>query len=182
LARSALHLRPLAIYFGLAAVVEGVAAWSGHWTWMETFSALAVLAASAGAVFGLAWAFAALVSRTTLYTITSRRVVMRIGIALPMTLNVPFAIVAAAGLRLHRDDSGDLPLTLGGNGRVGFLHLWPHARPWRVARPEPMLRCVPEAQQVAAILSRALAGAQADRAEIARPDASADLTRPPVAA
>ena len=43
----------------------------------------------------LAWLYA----RTTVYTITNRRVVMRFGVALPMSLNLPFRMVAAAGLQ-----------------------------------------------------------------------------------
>lgn len=182
LARSALHIRGLALYFVMAAAIQGAIAWSRAWTATETLTALMVLAASAGLVLGLFWIFAALVSRSTTYTITTRRVVMRIGVALPLTLNVPFAIVEAAGLRLNQDGTGDIPLTLGGTGRVGLVHLWPHVRPWRVARPEPMLRAVPEAGQVAAILSRALGGGQLGRAVTARNDAAGDQTRAPAAA
>jgi hypothetical protein len=83
---------------------------------------------------------------------------MRIGIALPVTFNIPFTILESAGLRLYGSGAGDIPLVLGGTGRIGFLHLWPHARPWRLSRPEPMLRCVPDAQNVASILARAAAG------------------------
>ena len=53
------------------------------------------------------------------------------------------------------DETGDLPATLSKGYRLAFLVLWPHARPWRVARPEPMLRCVPQAEQVAELLTRA---------------------------
>ena len=38
---------------------------------------------------------------------------------------------------------------------LGYALLWPHARPWRLSQPEPMLRAVPEAQDVAAILAEA---------------------------
>ena len=40
--------------------------------------------------------------------------------------------------------------------KIAYLNLWPHARPFRMANPEPALRCVPRAIEVAEILSRAL--------------------------
>jgi hypothetical protein len=105
-----------------------------------------------------------LTTRTTVYTITNRRVVMRIGIALPLTVNLPFRIVGSAGLKLHADGTGDIPLSLTGDGRMAYLHLWPHARPWRVSRAEPMLRAVPDAARVAEILGRALLASATARA------------------
>ena len=105
----------------------------------------------------LAW----LVQRTTVYTLTNQRVVMHVGIALPITLNLPLTRIESADLRLFADGSGDIPLRLPPGERVAYLHLWPHARPWRVSRPEPMLRSVPEARSVAALLTPALA-ARAD--------------------
>ena len=53
------------------------------------------------------------------------------------------------------DGSGDLPLTLSGEDRIAWLHLWPHARPFHLAHPEPMLRSVPDAAAVAQLLSQA---------------------------
>jgi hypothetical protein len=35
--------------------------------------------------------------------------------------------------------------------------LWPHARPWRMARAEPSLRAIPDAAHAGQILGRALA-------------------------
>ena len=34
--------------------------------------------------------------------------------------------------------------------------LWPHARPWRFEVSQPMLRCVPDAHEVATVLGQAL--------------------------
>ena len=38
--------------------------------------------------------YAWLTARSSVYTITNRRVVLRFGVALPMTMNVPFAVIA----------------------------------------------------------------------------------------
>ena len=65
--------------------------------------------------------------------------------------------VATRSLRFEdrADGSGDLPLTLSGEDRIAWLHLWPHARPFHLAHPEPMLRSVPDAAAVAQLLSQA---------------------------
>ncbi|MGZ2821903.1 photosynthetic complex putative assembly protein PuhB, partial [Pseudomonas aeruginosa] len=78
-----------------------------------------------------------LAARTTVYTITSRRLVMRIGIALPMTLNLPFKVIASAAARINSDGTADIPITLVPPNRLAFLILWPHCRPWTLRRPEP---------------------------------------------
>jgi Bacterial PH domain len=110
-----------------------------------------LVAFALGSLLALAW----MTGRTTVYTITSRRVVMRIGIVLTVTFNLPFKRIAGAGLHLRRDGHGDIPLQLAAGERIGWLHLWPHARPWKIARPEPMLRALPQARQVAGLLADA---------------------------
>lgn len=104
-----------------------------------------------------------LIARTTVYTITSRRLVIRFGVALPMTINLPFSVIDAAGLRVYRDASGDIPLSLAAGERVSFPVLWPHVRPWRLTRAEPMLRCVPQAEHLSRIVAQALAVAASTR-------------------
>lgn len=101
---------------------------------------------------GLGW----LSARTTIYTITNRRIVMRAGIALPMSINIPFKSLAEGNLKMHRDGTGDVILKIAGNDRIAYVHLWPHVRRWRFKRPEPMLRCIPEPLQAAETLGRAI--------------------------
>ena len=100
-----------------------------------------------------AWA----IRRSTVYSITNRRVVISFGIALPVTFNIPFARIEAAGLRAHAGETGDITLQLLAGEKLSYFVLWPHARPWRMARAEPMLRCVPDAASASAILGAALA-------------------------
>jgi hypothetical protein len=147
----------LAVYF--AVILVSRAAWSlseGNSPEQALIAALWQLPlalAGLSMLTVIAW----LMARTTTYAITSRRVVMHIGIALPMTINLPFRTIESAGLRTFANGVGDIPLTLLGSDRIAYLQLWPHARPWRFNRTEPMLRAIPNATQVAAILSRALA-------------------------
>jgi hypothetical protein len=122
-------------------------------------------AAFAGAVIGLGglacggilallgW----LNARATIYTITSRRVVIRHGVALPLSVNLPFKLIENVGLKTYSDGTGDIVLTLETRQRLAYLVLWPHARPWHIARVEPMLRAVPGAPAVARLLGEALA-------------------------
>lgn len=168
--RRALHARGAMAYFGLLSALSAGAALIDGRPLVSALPSVALIAASALAILLLGYGFSALVARTTRYTITTRRVVMRIGIALPITLNVPFAIVRGAGLKRYPDGTGDIPLALGGPGRISYLHLWPHARPWRVSRPEPMLRGVPDCERVAAILARAVGALSAETTSLVRVD------------
>jgi hypothetical protein len=156
LAASAYHARITALYFGVllvwrlaSGVAHGEAATS-------ILASLLVFTGLATACVLLLVGLGYLAARTTVYTITSRRLVMRIGIALPMTLNLPFKVIASAAARINRDGTADIPLTLAPPNRLAFLILWPHCRPWSLRRPEPMLRAVPDGARVAEILSNAL--------------------------
>lgn len=155
LARRAYHTRAVGGYFGvlgawaviaaLARGVRGPADLSGvALTAMFGIIAVALLRA-------LAWGAA----RTTLYTLTNRRVVLRIGVAFPKCFNLPLAMIGTVGLSLNPDQSGDIPLALTGERRLGFLALWPHTRPWHLAAAQPMLRALPDAAQVASLIARA---------------------------
>ena len=104
---------------------------------------------------------------------------MRIGIALPITFNLPFAIIETAAVKQNPDSSGDIALTLSADNRLAFLVLWPHARPWRLARPEPMLRELPEAERAAGILARALATHAGSAISLPQPATAANDARLP---
>jgi Bacterial PH domain len=104
----------------------------------------------------LAYAYA----RMTIYSITSKRVMIRSGVAMPITVNLPFKRIDGAGLKLHSDGTGDIPLKLSKYDRIAIMAIWPNMRPWKVAKPEPMLRSLPDAGSVADILAAALSGAR----------------------
>lgn len=158
LAVRAFHIRKVAIYFailvawrGITAHADGmaVAAASRQMAWIALLglACMAVLAL-------LAWAYA----RSTIYTITTRRIVIRSGVALPLTVNVPFSQIESAALKVRGDGTGDLPIRIAAGQRIAALALWPNWRPWRFTRPEPMLRAIARPQAVAALLAGALRG------------------------
>jgi hypothetical protein len=160
LARRAFHLRKLALYFALligTRIAAVIADGGGVAQAMHDALLLGLLAAAGLAiVYALAW----LSARTTVYTITNRRVVMRIGIVLSVTFNLPLSRIAAAGLHGHPAGTGDIPLQLEGDERIAWLKVWPHVRPWRVKRTEPMLRCIADAAGVSKLLAQAWSDAR----------------------
>jgi hypothetical protein len=94
-------------------------------------------------------------ARSTLYTLTTARVAMRIGAALTVTLNIPFKQVANANLALRQNGTGSIALETIGDTTISYLVCWPHVRPWRLAKTQPMLRCIPDAERVANLLADA---------------------------
>jgi hypothetical protein len=154
LARTAFHTRLIAGYFVV------LAAWALIGASLQgirspadiTGVAMTVILGTVGVALLhlLAWGSA----RTTIYTLTNRRIVLRIGIALPKCINLPLALVGAVDLATRPDGTGDVPLTITGQQKMGYLALWPHARPWKLAKPQPMLRAVPGAADVAALIAR----------------------------
>jgi hypothetical protein len=169
LASTVFHVRAVTLYF-LALIVWAVLASLQDGRTLGESVALALkalpyLAAFALALLGfLAW----LIQRTTIYTITTRRVVIRYGMAMPFAINLPFARIEGAAVNLRSDGTGDVALSMSREDPVSYVFLWPHVRPWRITRPEPLLRSVPEAEKVARILSDALAASSAVPAQVVR--------------
>ena len=97
-AMSALHVRMVFAWFGLIGAFRLASAWhdgaltSLVWTQIAFLALLSLIAAA------LLCAFAYAVARTTVYTVTNRRVVMRFGVALPMTVNLPYSQIDGASL------------------------------------------------------------------------------------
>jgi Bacterial PH domain len=157
------HVRKVAIYLMLMMAARAYVVGSEQGFSQGVVSALWLTPFIAFAVGGLSL-LAYLSAKDTMYTITSKRIVMRIGIALTLSYNIPLKLVFAAGMHERKDGSGDIPLTLVKGNKIALLNLWPHARPWRIASPEPMLRCLPEVKSVAAELAKAWSQANQQQA------------------
>jgi len=104
---------------------------------------------------GILYAIAYVQARSTVYTLTNKRVAMRIGAALTMTLNLPYTWIGTAKLDHKPSGHGTLAFELIGETRISYLMSWPHVRPWRIARTQPALRCIPDAENVARIFADA---------------------------
>lgn len=151
LAWSALYIRLPAIYFialGIWAMARGE---------VKTAAAVLILGSVVVALFALfAWG----VERTTVYTLTNKRLVLRIGVALNTCINLPLGEIETANLKTLEGGHGNIVLILKGMPRLGYLMLWPHARSLRFIRPQPMLRAIPDAASVAALLFKATQAVQ----------------------
>lgn len=164
LAWRALLVGPVLCYFAVLAVwriVQSVLVGDGLLSGLGWALGLMPGAVMATAILcGIAYWLA----RRTIYSITTRRVVIRFGVAFQMAVNLPFAEIGGARLKVHGDGSGDLPLVMTGRGRIAWLHLWPNVRPWRMTQVEPMLRAVENPEDVSRILSDALTAYHAEHA------------------
>lgn len=157
LAHQAFHVRAVAAYFALMFAWRASTAVMGGEAPLRAVQSVLAVAPVALAAVGILTFLAWLNSRTTVYTITNRRVVMRFGAAIPKAINIPFGIIQSASIKPMSKDGGDIALTLKAPNKIAFLHLWPHARPWRMASPQPTLRAVSHARSVAGILADAMA-------------------------
>ena len=94
-------------------------------------------------------------AKETLYTITNRRVVMRIGAALTLTLNLPFTKIDNAAVAKKRGGFGNIAFETSGDTKFSYFVLWPHARSWYFGKPQPTLKCIPDIEKVSSILGEA---------------------------
>lgn len=154
----AFHVRAVAGYFAailLWRALEGIA---GGASALQAIRSALIVAPMAVIGLGALVFFGWLNSRTTVYTITSRRVVLRFGAALTKSINIPFSIIQGAALKTYGEGAGDLALSLTAPNKIAFLQLWPHARPWRLRAPEPTLRALKDPRAVADTLAQAMRG------------------------
>ena len=154
LARDAMHLRGIALYCVALvvslAVSETVRGLPAAQVALDTAMAAGVAAVPLLVGLGYAW----IAARCATYTITNRRVVIRMGVALTMTINLPFERIDGAGLFKRSGGLGEIRLRPARGEQVSAVILWPHATIWRGA---PVLRGLSDAERAGQILSRALA-------------------------
>ena len=115
-------------------------------------------------------------ARATVYTLTSARVVMRIGAALTVNLNLPYKQIGNAMLDLRKGGTGTIALETMGDTKLSYLTCWPHIRPWYIKHTQPALRCIPDAERVARLL------AEAAEARVSVPSVERTMPDSPVAA
>jgi len=180
LALNAYRVRALTIYFTVIVAARGVYLIAGGATVGEALAGCVGPAAFSLVGLALLAGIAALAARSTVYTLTDRRVVIRQGIALSSALNLPFTVLRSANLRERSDGTGDIALSLIPGQRVSYLWLWPHVRPWRINQPQPMLRSLSDAAAVGETIGRALAQATAGGRSVA-PQATPTHTDPTIA-
>ena len=149
MARRVLFIPHLALYFGLLIaghtvyrLMEGV---SGVQV-MGTFVWQAGLAATVLVL--LAW-LARSYAASVMYTLTSERLVIRSGVALPMMVNIPIEQITAADMRVYRDGTGDIVLTPVADRKLHWVLLWPNVSAWYSRPIRPLLRGLAEPHRAA---------------------------------
>ena len=152
LGNEAFHLKTLSIYFALMVALQALLSWDATLGLSKNLMALITSTLLACLALGLLALTAWLAASTTLYTITDKRIVMRIGIVLTLTFNLPFSRIQAAQIKNSKNGIGNIAVDLQGPDRIAYLHLWPHARPWHLKQPQPMLRALPEVANVGSLL------------------------------
>ena len=152
LGNEAFHLKTLSIYFALMVMLQALLSWDATLGLSKNLMALMTSTLLACVALGLLALTAWLSASTTLYTITDKRIVMRIGIVLTLTFNLPFSRIQAAQIKNSKNGKGNIAVDLQGPDRIAYLHLWPHARPWHLKQPQPMLRALPEVANVGSLL------------------------------
>ena len=157
LTRHLLFIRPITAYFAVM-VAWWIAAQPASVTGLAFWGPLASQVALVGLVLLGARGLGAWIASATTYAITDRRLVMRIGIVFPITVNIPLAYVHGAQLRTFADGTGQIALQLDPKEKLAWVVLFPHVRSWRIGRPEPLLRGLGDPTAVGAILRRATLG------------------------
>lgn len=152
LAVEAMGLYWVAGYFVLIALWRGGAAVADH-PLPRAFAIglpyLVLGALACAIILAIAWVQA----RTTVYTLTTARVAMRVGAALTVTLNLPFRQIGSASLDLRRGGTGTIAFQTLGSTRISYLVCWPHVKPWSARKTEPAFRCIPDAERVARLVA-----------------------------
>ncbi|MFT4783715.1 MAG: hypothetical protein ACI9IV_001457 [Paracoccaceae bacterium] len=168
LAVESLMLKWVIAYFAVLIVWRVGSASVDHSAAISLASAVPLIGlglAATGILFLVSWAQA----RATVYTITTERVLLRIGAALQVTFNLPFKQLENAALDMRKDGTGTIALEpkREGGQMLSYLVLWPHLRPWHVRDPQPAFRCIPDAHNVAELLADA-AESQMSQPQISR--------------
>jgi hypothetical protein len=166
MAMTALHIRLSLAYFAAIAI------WLATHGDMSSAMAVSVLGACVVGLFALfAWG----VGRTTVYTLTNKRLVLRIGVALNKCINLPLSEIKSANLKMLPSGHGNIVLELKGAPRLGYIMLWPHARSLRFVTPQPTLRAIPDARAFAALLFNTTQAIQPVAPKEAAPQRSRDV-------
>lgn len=188
LARHVFHGHKIALYFGVLLALRAVWLVGTGVSGGQAFGQLVVLLVPAAFAVGVSWLLAHLTARSTVYAVTEKRLAMRVGVVVPFFFNVPLNAVEGVALKRFRDGSGEVAVALTGGARFAWLHLWPHARPWHLAKPEPAFRGIADAEQVGRMLAVAAKAIAVDGTVGTTPPAGAQprqgtvVVAPPLAA
>jgi hypothetical protein len=93
---------------------------------------------------------------------------MRHGIALPISINIPFSQLDSADLSEQSGSIGSISLRTIAGTLLAWLALWSSCRPWHLTNPQPSIRCISNAAEVARHLGGAIRLSEGDTIEAAQ--------------
>lgn len=118
-------------------------------------------------VCGAVALYAFLIARGTRYLVTSKRIVLSFGVALPIAISLPHPMIVSADLKRRAGGRGDIALAIDAGRGAGTaapgrrgpsrVLLWPYLRMDRWLRAVPLMRAVDDADGVARLIARTLA-------------------------
>lgn len=153
-ARHLLLVRPLAAYF-VAMIAWWMLANRAQATSMAFWSPVAAQLLLVGAVLGGFIGLAHWIARSTTYAITDRRIVMRLGVIFPLTVNIPLHYIMGAQVKRFADGTGQIAVQLDPKERLAWVVLFPHVRPLSFTNPQPLLRGLTDPSTVGDVLRAA---------------------------
>ena len=155
LAIHAFHVRKIAIYFAFMVCVQLINMLGDGLEGRDLWGPIVISSSLALLALALLTTCAWFAGKSSLYTFTNKRIVMRIGIVLTLTFNLPYRRIAGASSKDCQRGCQDIALELYPEDRIGWAHLWPHQKAWHVKHPQPTLRCVPKGEMVSSLLYNA---------------------------
>ena len=158
LAINAFHVRKVAAYFAALIVGQGVFRFANGASLAEATNVVPTLVGLGLAACAILIVLAYVSAKTTRYTLTSKRVLMKVGIALPAIINLPYRQIDGVSFATTGAGCGTIVFKTAGETRLAYLLLWPHAKPWHINKPLPAFRDIPDVEKVASRLAFALGG------------------------
>lgn len=153
--RRVFQLFKIALYFMAVIAWVAVSAYRGAGEWAAVAQSMSWALPPVLGVVGVLALIGWLYARTTVFTITSKRVIIQSGLALPAAINLPFSKISKADMKTFSDGTGDIELTMTGP-RLLYSMIWPNVRQLRLNRPTPVLRALDQPETVASVLGKAL--------------------------
>lgn len=170
--RRVFQVARIAFYFLILVCWVAVSAYLDTGDRSAALRSLTWAAPPALGVLGLLALIAWFYARSTVYTITSRRVVIQSGLAVPSAVNLPFSKISSADMQTYRDQTGDIELSMSGQ-RLLYSMLWPNVRLLRLKRTTPVMRALRRPEAVAETLGQALVQAAPESEAAASDDPDA---------
>ena len=147
-AASAFHTNCVAIYFVILSAIAYFNSGLGSAITVAVMGLIGVAVLMAMGIYS---------ARHSAYILTNHRLLILTGMAVDKRISIPLKHIGSANLRRRSQGHGDIALEIKVKHRLGYLLLWPHARPFRFLRPQPLLRALPDVENVAAKLAEACA-------------------------